>query len=136
MSIWDLHWNWLGIIIAAVVNLILGSFWYSPYLFGKAWVDANKFDMKSLVGTPLHYVGALIVSLLTAWVLDILLHHFNITSYSVGASVAFWIWLGFIATSHFSGVLWAKRPLKSYIIDTIFSLVSLLVMSMILLTLK
>jgi hypothetical protein len=134
MSLWDV--NWLGVVIAVVVNIVLGSIWYSPYLFGKAWAEALKLDMKTLVGTPLLYAAATGVSLITAYVLAVLIKKFGISTYDAAFTLAFWIWLGFIATSHFSGVLWAKRPLKSYMIDTAFSLISLLVMAFILTTFK
>jgi hypothetical protein len=30
--------NWLAIIIATVVNMVLGSLWFSPVLFQKRWM--------------------------------------------------------------------------------------------------
>ncbi len=127
--------NWLGVIVATLVNMVLGSLWYSPYLFGKPWAEAQKMDIKTLVATPLHYAGAFLVSLLTAFVLAVLLKKFHILSYSDALTLAFWAWLGFVATTHFSGVLWANRPLKSYIIDTAYALLSFLIMVLILVTL-
>lgn len=128
--------NWIAIVVAVVVNIILGSLWYSPYLFGKPWAEALKMDIKTLVATPLHYAGAIGVSLITAFVLAVLVKQFGIKTYNAGATLAFWVWLGFIATSHFSGVIWANRPLKSYVIDTAFSLISLQVMAFILVALS
>lgn len=32
--------NWLSIVIAAILPSILGFLWYSPMLFGKAWMDS------------------------------------------------------------------------------------------------
>lgn len=127
--------NWFGVILATLVNMVLGSLWYSPYLFGKTWAEAQQMDIKSLVATPLHYAGAFLVSLLTAFVLAVLLHKFRISTYSDALTLAFWAWLGFVATTHFSGVLWAKRPLTSYLIDTGYALVSFLILALILVTL-
>lgn len=127
--------NWIGVILAAIANMIIGSLWYSPYLFGKEWAEAQKMDIRTLVATPLHYAGAFLISLLTAFVLAVLLHKFGIVSYENAFTLAFWIWLGFVATTHFSGVLWAKRPLKSYLIDTAYALLSFLVMAAVLVTL-
>ena len=41
--------NWLGVFIAALSTFALGGLWYSPALFGKAWMRENNFsddDMK------------------------------------------------------------------------------------------
>ena len=35
--------NYLAVLIAAVSTFILGGLWYSPMLFGKAWMRANSF---------------------------------------------------------------------------------------------
>lgn len=33
--------NWLAVIVAAVSAFVLGGLWYSPALFGKAWMEAS-----------------------------------------------------------------------------------------------
>lgn len=35
--------NFLAVLVAAVSSFILGGLWYSPLLFGKPWMRANKF---------------------------------------------------------------------------------------------
>jgi hypothetical protein len=36
--------NYLGVLVAALSTFILGGLWYSPMLFGKAWMRANNFS--------------------------------------------------------------------------------------------
>ena len=36
--------NWLAILVAAVVTMILGFLWYSPLLFAKAWTREMGYD--------------------------------------------------------------------------------------------
>lgn len=36
--------NFLAILVAAISSFILGGLWYSPLLFGKPWMRANKFS--------------------------------------------------------------------------------------------
>ena len=33
--------NWLAVIVAAIASFVLGSAWYSPALFGNAWMKAS-----------------------------------------------------------------------------------------------
>jgi hypothetical protein len=35
--------NYLAVLVAALANFLLGGLWYSPLLFGKAWMRANNF---------------------------------------------------------------------------------------------
>jgi hypothetical protein len=35
--------NYLAVLAAAVSTFVLGGLWYSPLLFGKAWMRANSF---------------------------------------------------------------------------------------------
>ena len=35
--------NWLAVLAAAVSAFVVGGLWYSPILFGKAWLKANGF---------------------------------------------------------------------------------------------
>lgn len=36
--------NYLAVLVAALSTFILGGLWYSPMLFGKAWMRANNFS--------------------------------------------------------------------------------------------
>jgi hypothetical protein len=35
--------NWLAVAAAALSTFLVGGLWYSPILFGKAWLKANGF---------------------------------------------------------------------------------------------
>ena len=124
--------NIYAIIAATIVNIILGMFWYSPKFLGTLWAQEHQFDLAKLQATPLHYVGAILVSLVTASVFSLLIHGFHVFTLGEGLKFGFFIWLGFIATTHFSGVIWAGKPWKSYLIDVGFQFVSLLLMGAIL----
>lgn len=40
--------NWLAVAAATIVAFVLGSLWYSPVMFGKAWMKANGFSTEDL----------------------------------------------------------------------------------------
>ncbi|HKO61770.1 MAG TPA: DUF1761 domain-containing protein [Pyrinomonadaceae bacterium] len=40
--------NYLAVLVAALSTFLLGGLWYSPLLFGKAWMRANNFDETDL----------------------------------------------------------------------------------------
>ena len=40
--------NYFAVIVAALSTFLLGGLWYSPLLFGKAWMRANSFSDEDL----------------------------------------------------------------------------------------
>lgn len=40
--------NYVAVLAAAVSTFVLGGLWYSPLLFGKAWMRANSFTEADL----------------------------------------------------------------------------------------
>ena len=35
--------NWLAVLVAGISSFVIGGIWYSPGLFGKAWMKDNNF---------------------------------------------------------------------------------------------
>jgi len=51
--------NWLAVVAAAAATFVIGGIWYSPLLFGRAWMKANGLvpdDLKH--GNPALIYGA------------------------------------------------------------------------------
>lgn len=40
--------NYLAVLVAAISTFLIGGLWYSPLLFGKAWMNANGFSEAEL----------------------------------------------------------------------------------------
>lgn len=40
--------NWWAILVAGISAFVLGGIWYSPKLFGTAWMNDNKLTMEEL----------------------------------------------------------------------------------------
>lgn len=118
---------WLAVVIATIGNTFLGALWYSC-LFGRLWADAYKLTPDLRKPSPIHYIGTLGVSFVMAFVLAGLSHFFHINTVSAAICLGFWIWLGLVATTHFSGVIWAQKPLKVFLIDTGYLLLGIVLM--------
>ncbi len=113
------------VVVVTILNILLGMLWYSPLLVGPIWAKAYKFDLKKLKPTPWHYAGSVLVSLITVSILDFLIHRFEITTWREGMLLGFYLWLGLVATTHFSGVIWAKKPIRVYFIDLGYFFISI-----------
>ncbi len=40
--------NWWAILVAGISAFVLGGIWYSPKLFGNAWMEDNKLSMEDI----------------------------------------------------------------------------------------
>ncbi|MBS1597099.1 MAG: DUF1761 domain-containing protein [Bacteroidetes bacterium] len=42
------HVNWLAVLVAGISAFIIGGIWYSPALFGKAWMKENNLTIEQI----------------------------------------------------------------------------------------
>jgi hypothetical protein len=130
--------NFLAIIVAAVVNVVLGALWYSPALFAKPWakgVGMTKEQMaKGAQMTPGMFVPPLIAAVVTSYVLSWFLQALHVTTVGGGIWIGFLAWLGFTTTAQVlnSWVFSNGLPKQVYIINTGYHLVVFCIMGAIL----
>ena len=118
----------LTVLIAAVLNMIIGFFWYSKWLFGPKWMKCRKMKEEDC-GSKVNMLYAFIVSLVIAYFLAFFEGYLGVTTVTDGMFVGFCLWLGFVATTQISCVIWCKEPFQLFLLDTGCKLLSFLVMS-------
>lgn len=123
--------NNLAVLASAIVNMVVGSLWYSPLLFGNQWIAAmqkTKAEMEQMKkGAGKAYAGSFIAALVMAYVLAHFVDFAGAASAREGMQAGFWVWLGFVATTGLSGMLFEQRPKMLYLINTGYYLVTLLI---------
>ncbi len=127
--------NYLAVLVAAVVPMVLGGLWYSPLLFAKkfmALVGKTQEELKKHFNPARDYG----LSFLTALVMSYILAHFvsytRATTIGSGMQTGFWLWLGFVVTTNSSTVIFEGRKSGLYWINMGYNFVCLLVMGAIL----
>lgn len=133
MSFYGYPLDGLGILMAALVYFILGAIWYAPFLFGQNWSRkdpqiAEIDDEKRCSCTIWSYIGEFIIALIMAFVLALFIEVAGAEDVYEGVVIAFWLWVGFIATTHFSAVLWGRKTVKHFFIHAAFMLIGMLAM--------
>lgn len=128
--------NFWAVLVAAVVQFIIGSLWYSPLLFVKPWMKLMKIDPEGMKPTAQEMSKIFLVSIVSSLIMCYILAHFAVYAGAVnivhGLQLGFWMWLGFIVTTHIHGVLYEKRPFALFAINMGHYLVSLLASGVIL----
>ena len=95
--------NWVAVIVAAVANIVISTVWYLPQVFGKQWSALLGREVATASGNPMLYVIAIIGSLISAYVLALVLHATGATTITDGIVVGLVVWLGFLATTQAVG---------------------------------
>ena len=122
--------NYLAVVVAGLAATVLGAIWYSPGLFGKAWmegigktkeqIDAD-FSVMKIVGA---FIGYLIAAYGIARIMD----------WSGGGNLGSGVIVGLLAAICFaaatSGVseLMEGRPSKVFVVNSLYNIVAFAVM--------
>lgn len=125
--------NWLAVIAAALANFVIGGLWYSPALFGGAWMRANGFTEADLErGSPAVIFG---VSFVFCLVMSANLAAFlagpdTTVGFAVAAGIA--AGLGWAAMGLGVVALFERRPWSYLLVNGGYLTVSFAVMGAIL----
>jgi hypothetical protein len=120
--------NWLGILVAAVMNMVVGFLWYSKWAFAPTWTKLAKIEGSSFSEGKFALAGAFGCSFVIAFFLDLFEAHMGVTTVADGMRVGLYAWAGFVATTQISSVLWLKKSFRMFLIDTGVKLLSFVIM--------
>lgn len=132
--------NYIAILIAAIVNMVVGFIWYGP-LFGKAYskmMGFTKEEMEKAMkeGMAKSYGLAFLAAIVMAYVFAHFISVGSATTATQGAIIGFWLWLGFVATTIISDLLWGKKTFNLYLLQVGYYLVVLVINGAILALIK
>jgi hypothetical protein len=123
--------NWLAIIVAAVSAFVLGGLWYSPLMFVKRWMKETGITEEKTKQTNMIKVFGLafLLSLVASFFLALYLG--KNAGAGFGALAGFMAGFGWVFTYMGIIYLFESRTLAHFLINSIYSIVSLTVMGMI-----
>ena len=124
----DIDLNWLAILVAAFVPMVLGALWYSPVLFARPWMREIGRSPEDLTGASLGYGLSALAAIVTSYVLARVVRWAEVDDLLNGALVGLLLWLGFVATIVAVQTYFGGRSRTLWAIDAGYWLVSLLVM--------
>ena len=126
--------NIWAILVAWIVSVVLGYFWYSPAGFGKLWSKLSGVDMMK---TPKDEATRAIIfvvvsSLLQAFALGLILNSLKVNGAGEGIVASLVLWFGFTALTTVGNTLYQRQSWKFWWLNTSFFLVVMAVNGMIL----
>jgi hypothetical protein len=129
----EIPMHWLPMLIAVGIRVILGMIWYSPAVFGPSFMrltGCSEEEMKARL--PVAITTDIIGAVIMTFILAHAVYYAGATSWGTGIAVGLFNWLGFIAVTHFSLVMYEKRPFKLFLINNGYQALSLAAMGAVL----
>jgi len=131
----ELSLNYAAILVAAIVNFIVGAVWHGP-LFGKHWMKLAGITHEEMKRMPLTPAQAMLLgfvnTLLMTFVLSLFGNTWNPEGVTGAFTLAFWPWLGFVVPMLANSVLWEGKSWKLFGFNISYQLVSLFVTALVL----
>ena len=116
--------NYLAVIVAAIVEIVIGFAYYAPQVMGNRWMSYLGTTRAQLGNpAPSGMAAGVVASLVNAWVLALLALNLGGTSIQDGVMLGFLCWLGFMATITAAEVAFLKQPWGLWVINNIHNVI-------------
>lgn len=127
----DVQLNYLAIVVAALSTFLIGGLWYSPAVFGKAWMRENGFKEEDMKNSNMVKIfgGAFVLALISAVNLAMFMGPEN--DPTMGALWGFLAGAGWVATFVGTHYLFERKSFTLFLINAGYSIVALTIMGVI-----
>ena len=114
--------NWLAILGAAIAAFVLGGLWYSPKLFGNAWMQDVGLTEESAAESNMAVIfgGAFVLILIAAVFLGTVISN---STWLAGLHTGLVIGLAWVATAYGVTYLFERRPLRLFLVNAGYNVV-------------
>jgi hypothetical protein len=123
--------NYWTILAAALSTFLLGGLWYSPAVFGKAWMKENGFTEESMKNSNMVKIFGLALVLALISAINLAMFLGPDTDVTMGALYGFAAGFGWVATFVGTHYLFERKSFKLFLINAGYSIVALTIMGVI-----
>ncbi len=126
--------NYWAVLIAWLINVSIGAFWYSPAAFGKLWSKLSGVDIMKIPVNEANKIISFVAfsGLVQAVALAVILNSLNVATVSQGLAAGLVLWLGLTAATTVGVTLYARKSWKFWWLNSSYFLVVMSVNSVIL----
>ena len=123
--------NYWAILAAALSTFLIGGVWYSPAVFGKAWMRENGFTEESMKNANMVKIFGLAFVLGLIAAINLAMFMGPEDKPEMGALWGFLAGFGWVATFVGTHYLFERKSFKLFLINAGYSVVALKVMGVI-----
>lgn len=131
----DFDVNWLAVLAAAIASFVIGSLWYSPVLFSRAWQREAKLSDEDIQGgnMPMLFGTTFVLAAVAAILFAAAVRHGLGPEPELGDTLIFGLVVGagWVATTFATGYLFERRSFTLWLINAGYNVVLFLVFALI-----
>ncbi|MEO8473937.1 MAG: DUF1761 domain-containing protein [Chryseolinea sp.] len=120
--------NYWAILVSALSTFAIGGLWYSPAVFGKAWMRENGFTEESMKGGNMAKIFGITFLLALIAAVNLAMFMGPEDKPAMGALWGFLAGFGWLATFVGTHYLFERRSFTLFLINAGYSVVALTVM--------
>ena len=127
--------NYLAVVAGIIINMAAGALWYSPVLFSNAWLAAigkTKEEIQEQGSPAQGYAVAIVASIVIVLAMAVFVQLAKASTWADGLALGLLAGAGFVATTAGAQYAFESRPLRLYLINTGYPLVSFAVIGIVL----
>jgi len=123
--------NLLAVLVAGIIHMVIGGIWYAPPVFGNLWMKLSGIKHSGKSPAPAMIVS-FVAGLVMAYILGVFVELMDVTDVAGALLLAFWIWLGFVASIKLIHGMFDGISLKLYALLVIYDYIVLAAMAVVL----
>jgi hypothetical protein len=130
--------NFWAVLVAWIINVVVGSVWYSPVGFGRRWSKLSGVNMMKIPKDEANraIAAVAVASFVQALVLAVVLHSLHVATSSTpltnGLVTGLVLWFGLVAATTVGNNLYMRKSWKFWWLNASFFLVVMAVNSVLL----
>ncbi len=113
--------RWIPVLVAAAAAFGLGAVWYSPLLFGRAWLRAHAYTDEKIASmratAPRAYAVTFLCYAVIGAAMSVLLQRIGVVSGLTGIKLGALLGIGIAAPLGLTANLYSDAPLAAWGID-------------------
>lgn len=122
------HLNIWAVLVAALSTFLIGGLWYSPALFGKAWMRENGFTEEKMKNANMVKIFGLAFFLALIAAVNLAMYMAEENRPEMGAFWGFLAGFGWVATFVGTHYLFERKSFTLFLINAGYSVVALTIM--------
>ena len=116
--------NWLAVLVAAVVNMVVGFLWYGP-LFSRLFLRLVGKREDEVESTPIVYVLGFVMGFVTTYVLAVIIVSAGVTTWWGGAVTGAVVWIAIGTLTSANTIMYEDRKVGLWLLFSSYQLVVL-----------
>ncbi|HUO56326.1 MAG TPA: DUF1761 domain-containing protein [Candidatus Paceibacterota bacterium] len=129
--------TFLPILGSGIAAAVIGYIWFHPRVFGGYWMRhagiSPEMAEKAKRRMPIYGFVGVLAAMLVAYVMNYFGIAWSVYTWQQSLQLGFWCWVGFTAPPMLGMILWEHKPIRYYLITTLYWLVAFCVIALILL---